>query len=804
VVSRLRIAALMVLSRQLVRHPVATAVMMLSLSIGTAVSALTFIVAWTMFVRPLPYANDSRLVTFWASASSHGLPRLELTWQEVEALQHRSSLEGLAAFAAVNNTAVVRNGQLPIQLASNVVSRGFFETLGVRAAMGRLPVAADHLPEAPIVVVLTWDAWHRHFDADPNVIGRKLTSGDQSAEVIGVLPAHVDFPRGAEVLLPHLPLRHDADRLNRVWAAVGRLAPGVSLAAVAADARQAASELHAGASQDRDVTIETRSLRTDVLGPVRDAVRILLLMGMLVLAVALLNVAAVALVRGTRSSGELGIHCAVGATRAAIARRRFRQTIGATALACAAGWLMAAAAIETMRSLAPRDIPRLAEIDASLASAVFALLVAIIAAALSAIVQTSSVTEREMANALAPARSTSTRRTMWVLELLAVGQVAVAIVTIVVAALLVENFRGLVRLDPGFRTEGVLTFHLPLGYTLPDDREAAHAWFDELLGRLRALPGVVAAGSVLMRPLEIEHGWDVAYRVEGAALPQHGQPPAAGLLVATPGYFESMGIELLEGRGIEATDTARSTLAVVVSESFARRFWPRAPAVGRRVRMGEGASTSVTRTVVGVVNDVRNRGLAATRMDLYVPFSQSNWSPNYFAVRTTGDPRALLPSVRAVVARSDQELPVASPRTTADLIEGRLASPRVGAILGAVLAAAASLLAAIGLGGVLACSAGERSRELGVRMAMGAHGGLLLLTVMRRALWIGVAGTAVGLVLSVAAERMWVREGWSQAGIDLSGAMAIAALVSVAIVTGSIVPALRVVRADPAQALRGD
>ncbi len=476
-----------------------------------------------------------------------------------------------------------------------------------------------------------------------------------------------------------------------------------------------------------------------------------------------------------------------------------------TTLAAAAGVVLANLLLKALLRIAPSTIPRIGEVALGPETIAFALAVALVAAAVASFVQTFSVSEDEMMNALrASAKSTSTRRARRILELLAASQIAVAILTIVVASLLVQSFRRYASIDVGFTTRNVITFHLPMGYSLQPDPPAKRAFFDALLAKIRAIPGVTSAGSVLMRPLEIEQGWDMPFTIDGQTAAQQESNPVASLLTVTPGYFEAMGIETLNGRRFDTRDHKDAQPVAIVSESLARRFGGVQSAIGKRMKGGGVASERPWLTIVGVVKDVRDRGITMEKAGVYLPFTQSNWSPNYFAVRTSVEPETVIPAIRALVAQADPAVPLVAVRTTEQLVEAKLAQPRLSAAIVTTFAVTAAFLALVGLYGVLAFSVTARTREIGIRMALGAPGPSIVRMLVRRGLGIALAGTALGILFGLLGDRLWKSWVWGVEGLDPGLLALLALLFGMAALIVSALPATRASNIDPVEALRAE
>ena len=781
------------------------------LAIGLAVSAALFTLCWDVLVRPLPYRGQETLVTFWVSDPARDVPRLEINLSDLEAIRRQArSLVAAEASSAANFGVVVHGRGAPVQLQGNLVSNGFYRVLGVEPALGRGFTAAEHRAGAPGAALLSHAAFHRAFGGRAAVLGSKLTIDGEPTEVVGVLPPHVELPAGAEIVFPLEPAMaaFDATGEQRVLAGIGRLAPGTSVERAAAEIAapiRALEEARPGGL--RGLRAAVFPLVGELLGRHREALLLLLAMSGLVLVTAAANASGILLHRGLARRQEVAVRRALGAGPRQLAALFAREALALVSLSLAAGGALAAALLAGFRAIAPAGFPRLAELALGPETALFlagaALLLAALLGVLPLLAQPRQRTARgggravvEVLRGGAP-QVAGDRGTLRALDGLVVVQVALALTLGVGAALAARSYRSLTTIDPGFAT-GVLTAHVPLGYTFdPEAPGASRQKLRDLLARVERLPGVEAAGSTLMRPLEMEQGWDFTFTAEGQGAAAQDRNPLANLLSVTPGYFAAMGIALRDGRVFLDSDSDEAQDVVVIGESFARRVWgDPARAIGRRLKSGKVDSDKPWLTVVGVVADVRYRGLTTAKPDLYVPFTQSMWSPNYLAVRTARDPAALAPALARAVREVFPDAPLSRPRTTDQLLGAKLAQPRLDALVLATFSLSALLLAQLGIYAVLAYLVRQRRRELGIRLALGAPPRALLLGVLRHSAGLFVAGAALGAAGAWALARLL--EGWLQGvagppALELAAATAALGLLAVAAAAG---PALRAARTD--------
>lgn len=797
--------------RRLVSRPARLLVVVTTLAVGLASSAAIGTVVAQVLLRPFPFAEQERLVTVWSSDRAREIEKLEITFDELEMLRRDArALVDIAAVSAANFSAVLRKADgTPFEMKANLVSSSFFDLLGIEPAAGRAFTAAENEVGAPPAAMIAHGLWTREFGADPSVIGSWLAADDEtSIEIVGVLPPNLDLPDDAEVVFPLGPqFADEGARTNSVLMGLARLAPGIDLATANRELEVLSARMAAEYPESHEgIAYAARPLVGEILGATGPTLRILFAMAALLLAITLFNAANVLLIEGIARQREFAIRASLGASWKRLFGELLTQIALELALAAALAVALAAALVSLILRVAPRDLPRLAEIGFDRSGAAIIVVVAAVAAVGFAGLVTLRARRTAAADALRSGshQSTSPRATRRLLDVLVVLQLTIALVSLVTAAVMVRSFRNLDRIGVGFDRAGVVTAHLPLGYTLSPEPEVKRQLFRDLLARIEAVPGVVRAGSVLMRPLEMELGWDFRFTIEGQGMAEQERNPMANLLAVTPGYHEAMGIALRAGRTFDGTEQPDGTKVVLVSESFAARLGGTGRAVGKRIKHGPIDSEAPWLQVAGVVSDVRYRSLTTGKLDIYVPFTQTNWSPNYLAIRTNVDPESVVPAVRKIVADMIPDVPLASVATTGELVAGKLAQPKLNAVIVALFASAAVFLSLVGLYGVLDSSVRQRTAELGLRVALGAGTRALVRMVLRDALEIAVAGVGMGLALSIVLGRS-VRALLYEVD-PLSPGMLVPA--SIALVLAAIFialrPALRAARVDPIVALRSE
>jgi putative ABC transport system permease protein len=798
--------------RQLRLSPGYVATSLLTFAFAIGANSAIFSAVNAVLLRPLPLEAPDNLAVVWQTDEG-GQAVVELTYRH---LREWSGSGGTFVRAAVmgshNWSAVLQERGEPSRIWFNGVSADFFDTLGVRPFLGRGLRPGDDVPNAPRVAVLNHGSWVRRFGATPDVIGTTMLLDGHAVEIVGVMPAGLDIPRGAEFWTPVVPFLtsaapRDTSILDSVgvFYLVGRVRDSLDAAALRREVNALEARLNAahpgrlkwGASA---VVIP---FTDHVYGTVRPALRVLWAAVLVLLLVACANISGLMLSRIWRRRHEDGIRLALGATPAVIRRMWLVEV----ALLAAAGGLLGLAVARWMTraivTLAPDDLPRVADIAIDRPVALFTFAAVLVVALLTAAIPLRYAGRASLSEAFARARATSGRAPLRIQSTLVVVQIAMAVVLLVGAALVVRSFTALRQIDLGFAPEGVLSVTVQPGSA----QQAPNAWLEEYLAQVRALPGVETAGAVYLRPLMLGPiGQSVPVLLEG-------QPPTDEVLdaspklnyqVATPGYFEAMKIPLRAGRLFTGQDTADVPRVALVSESTARRLWPGQNAVGRRLLIPHFSRDPVTgwRTVVGVVGDVRYRGIHEVQLDVYDPALQASLPADNIVIRASTAPLALAVPVRALARRLDPAA-IVDTVTTMERVVTRAEAPwRLTMWLFVLFAALAFGLAALGLFSVVALDVAHRGREFAIRMALGASRDAILRVVLLRAGWRVLAGVILGVMTAFGASRGIRALLFGVAPEDGLTYAVVLVLVVIAVAAAAYVPARRAAAADPQVLLR--
>jgi putative ABC transport system permease protein len=785
----------------------------LTLAVAIGANGAIFSAVNAVLLRPLPVDAPDRLAVVWQTDKA-GQAVIELTYRHLrEWTEAGSTFTKAAVMGSHNWSAVLQGRGEPSRIWFAGVSAGFFDTLGVRPLLGRGFRAEDDVPNGPAIAVLNHAAWVRRFGADPGIVGTRMILDGGPVEIVGVMPSGVDFPRGAEFWAPIVPALATGTPPNAalldtlgVFYVVGRLHPSLAMTGVRAgvDATEARLDLAKPGRLKWGTTAVVTPFVDYVFGPVRPALRVLWSAVMVLLLIACANVSGLMLTRVATRRQEHSIRLALGATRLAVARAWIAEVLLVALAGGALGLTMAHWMAKAIVALAPDDLPRVADIAVDTPVALFTFGIVICAAVITVAVPLKQAGRASLLDLVEGERTTSGRAAMRTRSALLVAQIALSVVLLVAAGLVLRSFLALSRVDLGFSPDRVLSVTVrPQGTPLPPN-----VWLDGFLQRVRALPGVESAGAVYLRPLMLGPiGQGVAVRLEGQPeVPAGNNPnPVLNHQIATPGYFETLRIPLRAGRFFTDRDTRESPRVAIVGESTARRLWAGQDPIGKRLSMSSftpGGPRTMWRTVVGVVSDVRYRGLEEAQLDIYDAALQTGRPADNVVVRTAGDPNLAAAAVRAAARQLDPASTVDTV-TTLDAVVERAAAPRrLTMWLFVVFAGLAFGLAALGLFSVVALDVTHRAREFAIRMALGAPRRTILRDVLARAGARVGGGLALGLMAAGVASHSLRGLLFGIAPWDAATYAAVLVVVLVAVTIAAYLPARRAGRAEPQALLR--
>jgi putative ABC transport system permease protein len=809
-------------ARMLAKNPGFTLIAVLTLVLGIGANTAIFSVVDAVLFRALPYRDAGRLV--WAT---YFVPRQgqDLVFADEYAGWRAQNhvFDDLAAYSTDAEYTLTGTGN-PERLRGAKVTASFLKVLGVTPQLGRNFLPEEDSPGGPKAVLLSDEVWRSSFGADRNVIGRVIAFNDTPYTVIGVLPRDFEFLDNspADVVVPFQLADssiHSSNGHVRVeiqpLSVVARLRPGATVAATVAELnainRRVLEGFPGGTKLLGEGQAQVFLLHDHEIGNVRPALLILLVAVGLVLLIACANVANLQLARATAREKEVAIRGALGAGRSRLARLLLTESSAMALAGGAAGLLLAAWAIRVIHRFAPANIPHLQSARLDLRVLVLTLGVSLLTGVVFGLAPVMAAFRVSLNTTLKETgphsgSSTGTRRAQ---RVLLVAEIALSFVLLIGAGLLAKSFRQLTAIQPGFDPHGVLTARvaLPLDrYQSPDQQRT---FFEQLVEKLQALPGVASAGATASIPLR----WTTmnsTIRIEEQPQADFGAPnfPSANFNSVTPGYFAALRVPLIEGRFLDERDAANAPISVMVNQAFVRRYFGKEDPIGKRFTAGmgpKGPGTAETQpwTIVGVIADTKQRGLAGDIMP-ETTASASQW-PRFMmtlVLRTSVDPLSLVSAVRKQVSDLDSNLPVFGVETMDDVLSAEVASQRFNAFAIAAFAGLAVLLAAVGIYGVTAYAVSQRTHEIGLRIALGAEPGNVLRLILNQGLRLALIGVALGLAASFALTRLMTGLLFGVKPSDPETfAFVTAALLAVALVA-CYIPARRAMRLDPMVALR--
>jgi putative ABC transport system permease protein len=802
--------------RGLGRRPGFTALAVIVVALGIGTVTAMFSVLDTLLIRALPYEGADRIVTIWEENAESGIERDDvapgnfLDWRE-----QARSFEQIAALAP--SSLDLTGNERPEVLFGASVTEGFFRTLGTRPLLGRTFRAEDFLPGSGKVVVLNHSLWQRRFGADPGLIGKALQLDGEPHTVIGILPDSFDphllpAARDREAWVPLVLEGWEEEmRESRWWNAVGRLRPGVSLTEARAEMDTISTRLARDfPDTNQGIRVNLVPLREHLAGHARTALLVLQGAVGLLLAIACANLAGLFLARGTERQGELAIRAALGAGRRRLVRQLLAENVVIAFLGGVVGLVLAYWMVGLITTLAPAAIPRLNEVRVDGRTLLFSLALAGFTALVAGIMPSFRLSRPDVRGALKQQRTASTGGADRRLRAgIVVAEIALSVVLLVGAGLLARSFVRLLGVDPGFdrdKVAAIQVFRNREGETPQQRRE----FFRQAVERIEALAGVRSAAAVSALPfIESNVSPQLSFVVQGRPEPRKGEAPNTFVSMATPDYFQTLGIPLLEGRGIEPTDHEGAPRVAVVSEALRRRHWPNESPVGKQIRfLGESTEDYLedpTRWVeiVGVVGQVRHEGLdREPRPEVFLPHAQTSMGAMTFVARTEGDAAALLEPMQKEIWALDSLQTVYRAATLRELVAKSVATRRFSLWLLGTFAAVALILAAIGLYGVVSYSTRTRFHEFGVRMALGANRADIFQLVLRQGAIMTLGGLALGLAGALAMTKTLATLLYEVAPWDGWTFAASASVLAAVALLASYIPARRATRVDQVEALR--
>ena len=806
-------------ARSLARTPGFTLAAVIALALGIGANSAILSVVDGVLLRPLSYAAAERLVTLLSKGYNPVAPASFLEWK-----RETKSFERMGA--AEYWTTTITGVDEPEKLYALHLTSEIFPMLGVQPVLGRVWTADEDATGREREIVIGHGLWVRRFASDSSVLGKKVVLDGSPYTIIGVMPAGFSFaPFWATRAELWAPLALDAragDRDGSSLRVFAKLKPGVSIEGARSEMAAITAHLEQefpGTNRDMRVT----DLTTQVVGNVRTPLLVILGAVAFVLLIACANVAHMLLARAARRQREIAVRVAIGASRARVIRQLLTESVLLATAGGAAGLLLARVGVRVLATQGASSLPRAATITLDNRVLMVTAAITLITGLIFGLVPALRASATDLSSSLKEGERGSSEggRRNRTRNVLIASEFALALMLLVGAGLLIRSFVAMQSLNPGYDPANVLTTVVPVTGTSSSPEGKRAAFYDALLGSIRAMPGVQAASAVNHIPIGGD-SWGFPFRVEGRAEPRPEDVPVASYKVVMPGYFSTMRIPVLAGRDVNASDNLAAPGVVVVNEYLAQHYWPGENAIGKRISLSkDSAGSRIWLAVVGVVhNTIHSDWTSPAEEEVFLPFAQQrdylaspsgHFSYMTLAIRTSCaaagtncDPARLTPAIRAVVRSLDPNVPLAEVQTMSSLVEGATARERFYLMLLTVFAGVAVALAAVGIYGVMSYAVSRRTHELGLRMALGARPQQLLANVVREGMTVAAIGGIIGVAGALAISRVMSSLLFGVKATDPLTFVAVAATLGAVALVACYIPARRATKVDPLSALRAD
>jgi len=786
----------------------------LTLALGIGANTAIFSVVNAVLLNPLPYKEPDRLVAVF-----HFYPSLNDLEAPVSGAGFRDYRDNVSVFSS----AAVETGWQPTltglgepeRLTGSTVSGDWFTTFGVNPILGRPLRRDEDEPGKDKVVVLSYGLWERLFAGDSSVVrGKTMTLNGEAYEIVGVMPSgfHAFWNRTAEIWKPlALPAARFATNAwtNEYLNFTARLKPGMTEAAAAREIAAHAAQLKKDYPNNLGGTwtLKMRSINEQLRGNIRTPLLVLLGAVGFVLLIACANVANLMLVRAASRQREVVIRTALGAQRGQLIRQLLTESVILAMVGAVLGLALAYGGLKAIVAISPNSLPRSEAIGLDFPVLMFTLIIAIVTGLAFGLVPALQTSRANLQETLKEGRGTSSgRRGQHVRRGLVVAQMALALTLLVGAGLLLKSFTRITGIDPGFRSDHLLTFNLALPVSKYRSDTALRAYFDETLPRIAAVPGVKAVGTTTTMPFS--GNWSTgSFSVEGYQPPPKQPGPWGDIRIISTGFFEMMGMRVLKGRTFDATDVPGSRSVAVVDDEFVKRFWPNDDPIGKRLTFNNLSDTNIKWIeVVGVVGHSKHEALdAKARIQLYLPYQQIPNAPRQVTVgvRTAVEPLSMTQAIRSAVQSIDKDQPLARIQSMDQMLAGSVGQRKLSMVLIGLFAGLALLLASIGIYGVMSYAVEQRAHELGIRLALGAERSRVLRFVLRQGMELVMLGVLLGVLAGFYLTTLLKGQLYETVGArDPVTFVLVTIVLSGVALVATLVPAMRATRINPVSALR--
>ena len=784
------------------KNPGFTAIALLTIALSIGATSAVFSVVNAVLLRPLPFAEPDRLVWVWGSWEKG----TEASVSAPDLLDYRAgnkSFDHLAAMSSIPAPINLTGSLQPEQIFGVFTTADFFDTLGVKPLLGRTFVAGEDQAGNEKVAVLSYGLWQRSFGSNPNVIGTRLTLSDLSYTVIGVMPQDFSFPKKVDIWAP-LPFNSPmlASRKAHFLRPIGRLKAGVPIEQAEADMKTIAARLEQQYPEtNKGWTVRMLPLHEHIVGSVRSVSFILLIAVIFIMLIACANIANLLLSRAAGRQKEMAMRAALGAGRQRLLRQLFTEGVFLSLIGGLFGLLLAFAAIKLIQGLDFTNFPRIEEVSLDYVVLGFTLLISLLMGIIFSLAPAIWVTKLDVHSSLKEGSGTVAGGGRHrIRKALVVSEIALTLVLLVGAGLLLKSLTRLLSVDPGFDSKNVLTMRLVLPPAKYREQQQTISFFQQLLPRIKSLPGVESAGAVSELPFSGQRN-DCFFTVEGRPVDPNTPKATANIRRVTPDYFQTMGISLLKGIQFTERDVAGAPAVVIINEPMARRDFPGEDPIGKRMVLEFGGKIPVQ--IIGVMQGVRHTGLVwEPQAELYIPFAQIASNEMNVVIRTSSDPMALANAARESVWQLDKDQPVSNLKTMDRFVSESVALERFVVYLFGFFAYAALILAVVGIYGVIMHSVNQRTHEIGIRMALGAQRSQIVKLVMGQGALLAVIGIVIGLIGAFAVTRVLSSLLYKVSATDPVIFVAVPLLLVAVALIASYFPARTATKLNPITALR--
>ncbi|HEV7683388.1 MAG TPA: ABC transporter permease [Pyrinomonadaceae bacterium] len=792
--------------RSLMKRPAFTVIAIVTLSLGIGANTAIFSTINALLLKPLPFGDLDRIVALWDKVPSRGVERNEVTVADyLDWKAQNTSFEQLGIYRWWSTN--LTGSDSPERVQGFQVTTNFLDIVGVKPILGRNFSAEENQPGKDAVALLTYSLWQRRFGGDPNIVNKIIATNGIQRTVIGVLPPEFNYPKGAEIysplaLTPKLSLSRD----NHSYLGIGRLKPGVSIQTAQAELNTIAAQLakqYPETNTDRGVGLypilaDTVRLYSTALWVLMAAVGFVLLIGCA-------NVANLMLARAAGRQREIALRAALGASRFRIVRQLLTESVMLGIAGGALGILIGYWGVDLIRTASPGEAARFApgwsHLGINLPVLGFALLLSILSGVVFGLVPAWQLSKTDLNNALKEGGQQSTSSSQRLRGLLVVAEVALSLMLLVSAGLLIRSFMQLVKANPGFESENLMTMNLVVPTAKYKEESQRSAFYVDLLRRVEDLPGVSSAAIVNHLPLGGSNS-SSSFLVEGIPEPPPGQEFEARYRVCSPGYFQTMGIPLMQGRAFTDQDRPGTPLVTIVNETLARKYWPNQDPIGKRIRNTGPPEENPWMQVVGVAADVKHELNLPVLPEYYTAHAQDVWSSMVLVAKTKVEPEAMAAPIRQQVWAIDKDQPVFDAHSMKEVRGISLALHTFSSVMLSIFAAVALLLAAVGIYGVMAFNVTQRTHEIGIRMALGARAADVMKLMVGNGMLMAVIGVLIGLAGAYGLTRLMASLLFGVSPTDLwTFGIVTFGLLMVALLA-CYIPARRATRVDPLVALR--